>query len=80
MGAQVLVEQSSFTNTNRSIVTDLDSDEDGFATESGNIYTNSPTEITQKGSWKPSYAYTTDAAASVCDIVAKSGGVGVVTF
>lgn len=80
MGAQVLVEQSSFTNTNRSIVTNLDSDLEGYANESGNIYTNSPTQITKKGTYKPSYTYTTDAAADVCSIVAKSAGVGVVTF
>lgn len=80
MGAQVLVEQSSFTNTGRSIVTNLDSKEEGFANEVGNVYSNSPTQITKKGTWKPSYGYTTDPAASVCDIVAKSGGVGVVTF
>ncbi|KAL6710173.1 hypothetical protein ACN47E_009964 [Coniothyrium glycines] len=80
MGAQVLVEQSSFTNTGRAIVTNLDSKEEGFATESGNTYSNSPTEITKKGSYKAPYSYTTDAAASVCAIVAKSAGVGVVTF
>lgn len=80
MGAQVLVEQSSFTNTDRAIVTNLDSDEEGFASESGNIYNNSKTQITKQGSFKPSYAYTTDPAASICDIVAKSAGVGVVTF
>lgn len=80
MGAQVLVEQSSFTNTDLAIVTNLDSKEEGFATESGNLYTNSPTQITQKGSYKAPYTYTTDPAASVCDIIAKSAGVGVVTF
>lgn len=80
MGAQVLVEQTSFTNVDRAIVTNLDSKTEGFATESGNIYTNSATQITKKGSYKAPYAYTTDPAASVCDIVAKSAGVGVVTF
>ncbi|KAF1846815.1 polysaccharide lyase family 1 protein [Cucurbitaria berberidis CBS 394.84] len=80
MGAQVLVELNSFTDTALSIVTNRDSKEEGFATENGNIYTNSPTQITKKGSYKAPYAYTTDPAASVCDIVAKSAGVGVVTF
>lgn len=80
MGAQVLVEQSSFTNTNRSIVTDLDSKQAGYATDLNNLFVNSPTEITQKSTFKPSYSYTTDPAASVCDIVSKSAGVGVVTF
>ncbi|KAI8942350.1 hypothetical protein NX059_000426 [Plenodomus lindquistii] len=80
MGAQVLVEQNSFTDVALSIVTNRDSDEEGFATESGNLFTNSPTQITKKGSYKAPYAYTTDPAASVCGIVAKSAGVGVVTF
>ncbi|KAH7398174.1 pectin lyase fold/virulence factor [Pyrenochaeta sp. MPI-SDFR-AT-0127] len=80
MGAQVLVEQNSFSNNPLAIVTDLDSDLEGSANESGNIYTNASTRITKKSSYKPSYSYTTDPAASVCAIVAKSAGVGVVTF
>ena len=58
MGAQVLVENSSFTNTNRAIVTNLDSDEEGFATERGNLFENSPTDITQEASFEPDYEYT----------------------
>ncbi|KAF2031500.1 pectin lyase-like protein [Setomelanomma holmii] len=80
MGAQVLVEQNSFTNVDKAVVTNLDSKEEGYSVETGNIFTNSPTQITKTGSFKPSYAYTTDAAASVCAITAKSAGVGVVTF
>jgi pectate lyase len=80
MGAQVLVESSSFTNTAKAIVTNLDSDEPGFATEKNNSFSNSPTQITQKGSFTPSYQYTVDPASSVCSIVAQSAGVGVVTF
>jgi pectate lyase len=80
MGAQVFVEQNSFTNVDRAIVTNLDSDLEGFATETGNSFVNSTTQITKAGSFKPSYAYTADAAAGVCGIVEKSAGVGVVTF
>ena len=80
MGAQVLVESTSFTNTAKAIVTNLDSDEPGFATEKNNSFSNSPTQITQKGSFTPSYQYTVDPVSSVCSIVAKSAGVGVVTF
>ena len=58
MGAQVLVENSSFTDTNRAIVTNLDSDEEGFATERNNLFENSPIDITQEGSFEPDYAYT----------------------
>ena len=80
MGAQVLVENNSFTGVDNAIVTNLDSDEEGFANERNNIFTSSTTQITKKGTWTPSYKYTADAAASVCGIVAKSAGVGVVTF
>lgn len=80
MGAQVLVESSSFTNTKNAIITNLDSDEAGFAVEKNNSFSNSPIQITQKGSFIPSYKYTVDTAASACSIVAKSAGVGVVTF
>lgn len=80
MGAQVLVEETSFTNNPLAIVTNLDSDEEGFANEKNNIYNESTTRITQKGTWTPSYEYTVDPAANACSIVAKSAGVGVVTF
>ncbi|KAF2129411.1 polysaccharide lyase family 1 protein [Dothidotthia symphoricarpi CBS 119687] len=80
MGAQVFVESSSFTNTANAIVTNLDSDLEGFANEKNNVYTNSTTQITQKGTWTPTYSYTVDAAASACSIVTASAGVGVVTF
>jgi pectate lyase len=80
MGAQVLVEANSFTDVDRAVVTNLDSDLEGFAVEKDNIFTNSTTQITQKGSFVPSYKYTIDAPASVCGIVSKSAGVGVVTF
>jgi pectate lyase len=80
MGAQVLVEQNSFTNTKRAIVTNLDSDEDGYAVNKDNIFTNSDISITKVGSVSVPYSYTTDAASGVCAIVNKSAGVGVVTF
>ena len=98
MGAQVLVENNSFTGVERAVVTNLDSDEEGYANERNNVFSSSTTQITKKvgrlifpwamfvsltlcqGTWTPSYKYTADAAASVCSIVAKSAGVGVVTF
>ncbi|KAL1609984.1 hypothetical protein SLS60_001649 [Paraconiothyrium brasiliense] len=80
MGAQVLVEESSFTDTARAIITNLDSDEDGYAIQKNNIFTNSDISITQTGSLTIPYSYTTDAASGVCTIVNKSAGVGVVTF
>jgi len=80
MGAQVFVENNSFTNVDKAIVTNLDSDTEGFANQAGNLFVSSPTQITKTGTWKPSYAYTADPAADACGIVAKSAGVGVVTF
>jgi pectate lyase len=58
MGAQVLVEQSSFSSTKLAIVTDLDSDEEGYVIEKNNLYVDSDTRITQTGSFTPSYSYT----------------------
>ena len=58
MGAQVLVENTSFTDTRRAIVTNLDSDEDGFATERNNLFENSHIDITQEASFEPEYEYT----------------------
>jgi len=57
MGAQVLVEETSFTDTRRAIVTNLDSQKDGFAVSRNNIFTNSDTSITQAGSLTIPYAY-----------------------
>ena len=74
------MEQSSFTNTKRAIVTNLDSDQDGYAVNKNNIFTNSDISITQTGSVSVPYSYTTDAASGVCAIVNKSAGVGVVSF
>ncbi|KAH5256910.1 hypothetical protein HBI70_181110 [Parastagonospora nodorum] len=80
MGAQVFVESNSFTNVAKAVVTNLDSDQEGFATEEKNLFTGCETQITKKGTWKPSYQYTADEAVGVCGIVEKSAGVGVVTF
>jgi len=80
MGAVVFVEENSFTNTQLSIVTDLDSDLPGFASEKNNLYVNSPTRITQTKSLTVPYKYTIDAAAGVCAIVRKSAGTGIVSF
>jgi len=48
MGAQVLVENTSFTGVDKAIVTNLDSKEQGFANERNNVFTSSTTQITQK--------------------------------
>ena len=48
MGAQVLVENSSFTGVERAVVTNLDSDLEGYANERDNIFSSSTTQITKK--------------------------------
>ncbi|KAL2105075.1 hypothetical protein VUR80DRAFT_9062 [Thermomyces stellatus] len=78
MGAQVLVENSSFTNTRRAIVTNLDSDEEGFATERGNLFENSDTDITQEATFEPEYTYTADDASCVCEVIESQAGTGVI--
>ncbi|KAH7394991.1 pectin lyase fold/virulence factor [Phaeosphaeria sp. MPI-PUGE-AT-0046c] len=80
MGAQVFVEQNSFTGVSQAIVTNLDSKQEGYASQEGNVFVNSSTGITKASTWRPTYAYTADAAADACGIVARSGGVGVVMF
>ncbi|KAF1959509.1 pectin lyase-like protein [Byssothecium circinans] len=81
MGAQVLVEASSFTNTSRAIITNLDSEEDGLATSRDNVFdAASEVSITREASLTVPYKYTVDPADGVCAIVEKSAGVGVVTF
>ena len=48
MGAQVLVEENSFTGVERAVVTNLDSDLEGYANERDNIFSSSTTQITKK--------------------------------
>ena len=52
------VEENYFLNTELAIVTDIDSDEDGYAIDRNNIFVNSTEEITQVGSLTPPYSYT----------------------
>lgn len=59
MGAQVLVEESYFSNVLLAIVTNLDSDEEGFATSLNNVLGNGSTEqITQEATLTIPYDYT----------------------
>jgi pectate lyase len=59
MGAKVLVEQNVFNNVPRAIVTNLDSDEEGYAVERNNIFTGTSTkDITQSGQPNIPYQYT----------------------
>ncbi|KAI1368233.1 polysaccharide lyase family 1 protein [Xylaria arbuscula] len=79
MGAQMLIEQNYFSSTKLAIVTDLDSDEDGYAVERNNVFVDSTTEITQTGSLTPPYTYTLDPATCICDFVKSYAGLGIVS-
>ena len=58
MGAKCLVEGNSFNNAKLAVVTDLDSDEDGYATERNNVYTGTSTKrITKTGAPSIPYSY-----------------------
>jgi hypothetical protein len=57
MGAQVLVEQNYFSSTKLAIVTDLDSDEEGYAVDRNNVFVDSTTRITKTGSLSVGYSY-----------------------
>ncbi|KAG9221504.1 hypothetical protein CCMSSC00406_0009493 [Pleurotus cornucopiae] len=77
MGAQLLVENNVFNNVNLAVVTDLDSDLEGYAIERGNVFSGTTTtRITQVGSLSPPYSYSLDSTANLASIVANGAGVG----
>ncbi|KAF7539174.1 hypothetical protein G7054_g2312 [Neopestalotiopsis clavispora] len=78
MGAQVLAEENYFLNTQLALVTNLDSDEDGYILDRDNIFVNSTESITQVGNLTPPYSYSLDSASCVCDLVKEYAGTGVV--
>ncbi|KAI1273090.1 polysaccharide lyase family 1 protein [Xylaria sp. FL0933] len=78
MGAQMLIEQNYFSDTKLAIVTDLDSDTDGYAIDRNNVFVDSSTEITQVGSLTPPYSYTTNPASCICSMVKSYAGLGVI--
>ncbi|KAK7429024.1 hypothetical protein QQZ08_004431 [Neonectria magnoliae] len=78
MSAHVLVEQTSFSAVSKAIITNLDSDEEGFAFERNNLYTDSEINITQEEEFTPPYEYTTDPASCICELVKSKAGTGVI--
>ncbi|KAH7309886.1 pectin lyase fold/virulence factor [Stachybotrys elegans] len=75
-GAKALVEQNHFITTKNAIVTNLDTQAPGFATERNNIFFESPISITQTGHENPTYPYNLDAAGCICDHLHTWAGVG----
>lgn len=57
MGAQVLAENNYFLNVPQALVTNVDSDEDGYLVNKNNVLVNSTISITQVGSLTPPYSY-----------------------
>lgn len=83
MGAQVLVEGCVFVNARRTIITNLDSREDGFANQRNNDYGNEHNLrgpfITQTGTFTtPPYAYQLDTGlgpnGNIATIVRNGAG------
>ncbi|TGJ79226.1 hypothetical protein E0Z10_g9541 [Xylaria hypoxylon] len=78
MGAQLLIEQNYFLSTKLAIVTNLDSDTDGYAVDRNNVFVDSTTQITQVGSLTPPYSYTLNPASCICAMVKSYAGLGIV--
>jgi pectate lyase len=78
MGANVLVENNSFSSVRRAVITNLDSKQDGYATERNNVFSSSDINITQKSSFSPSYKYSVSPANGICSTVKSQAGTGVV--
>lgn len=77
MGANVLVENSVFDNVPLALVTNLDSDLEGYIKESGNILTGTSTKrITKVSTLNVPYSYSLEGASAVKASVASGAGVG----
>lgn len=75
MGAEVLVESNVFRNTNRPIITSLNSTEDGYAVHRNNNFGGAELYITQYGSFThPPYSYRVDSTAKVAIMVQERAG------
>jgi len=79
MGAKCLVEGNDFVNVKLAVVTDLDSDVEGYATERNNIFTSSTKRITKTGAPTIPYSYSVASASSVKNTVTNGAGVGKIT-
>ncbi|NIY65184.1 pectate lyase family protein [Streptomyces malaysiensis] len=77
MGAQTLVENNVFRDTEVAVTTSRDSDVDGYAVLRGNDLGGAATEISRPGGFTtPPYAYTAEPASSVVATVTAQSGAG----
>ncbi|OIJ68581.1 pectate lyase family protein [Streptomyces mangrovisoli] len=77
MGAQMLVENNVFRDTEVAVTTSRDSDEDGYANLTGNDLGGAATEISQVGTFtSPPYGYTAEPASTVVASVTAGAGTG----
>ncbi|MFE2443131.1 polysaccharide lyase family 1 protein [Streptomyces sp. NPDC059426] len=77
MGAQTLVENNVFRDTEVAVTTSRDSDIDGYAVLRGNDLGGAATEVSRTGSFTtPPYAYTAEPASSVVASVTARAGAG----
>ncbi|MFG2352666.1 polysaccharide lyase family 1 protein [Streptomyces sp. NPDC048521] len=77
MGAQLLVENNVFRDTQVAVTTNRDSDVDGYADLRGNDLGGAATEVSRTGTFtSPPYAYTAEPASSVVASVTSGAGAG----
>ncbi|PBC66068.1 pectate lyase (plasmid) [Streptomyces sp. Tue6028] len=77
MGAQMLVQNNVFRDTEVAVTTSRDSDEDGYANLTGNDLGGAATEISRVGTFTtPPYSYTAEPASTVVASVTSGAGTG----
>ncbi|MDX2590928.1 polysaccharide lyase family 1 protein [Streptomyces sp. WI03-4A] len=77
MGAQMLVENNVFRDTQVAVTTSRDSDVDGYANLRGNDLGGAATEVSRTGTFtSPPYGYTAEPASGVAASVTAGAGTG----
>ncbi|MFJ4788560.1 polysaccharide lyase family 1 protein [Streptomyces sp. NPDC088794] len=77
MGAQMLVQNNVFRDTEVAVTTNRDSDVDGYANLTGNDLGGAATEVSQVGTFtSPPYGYTVEPASTVVASVTAGAGTG----
>ncbi|MEU1405942.1 polysaccharide lyase family 1 protein [Streptomyces sp. NPDC005728] len=77
MGAQMLVENNVFRDTQVAVTTSRDSDVDGYANLRGNDLGGAATEVSRTGTFtSPPYGYTAESASTVVTSVTTGAGAG----